>query len=252
MSYARGVRPPLQKEAFRMAHQYSSLTFTPHVAEVQREMGTRAANEKLTERGPANDRFGEQERDHIQARDGFYIATVGETGWPYIQFRGDPPGFLRVLDNRTMAYADITGNRQYITTGNLRTNDRVALFLMDYPNQARLKVLGHVEIVPWNEAGAWREQLPIADKGRPERAVRIHLAAFDWNCPQHIPQRWTIQELQQSPVWERVRGLQEEVRGLEQQVHGLEQDALSCVRRSRRPGARRRRGAECGGRQFEM
>jgi predicted pyridoxine 5'-phosphate oxidase superfamily flavin-nucleotide-binding protein len=201
-----------------MAHQFSTLTFTPHVAELQREMGSRFANEKLTEHGPANDAFGADERAFISARDGFYLSTVGETGWPYIQFRGGPKGFLRVLDERTLAYADVIGNRQYISTGNLRTNDRAALFLMDYPHQARLKILGHVEVIPWNEAGDWKLQLPLPERGRPERAVRIHLAAFDWNCPQHIPQRWTLEELKQTDLFQRVQSLEEEVTSLRRQL----------------------------------
>ncbi|MCU1324321.1 MAG: pyridoxamine 5-phosphate oxidase-related FMN-binding [Acidobacteriaceae bacterium] len=197
-----------------MAHQFSTLTFTDNVRAVQREMGSRPANEKLTERGPANDSFTDDEKSFIAARDSFYIATVGETGWPYIQFRGGPTGFLRVLDDHTLAYADVTGNRQYITTGNLRTSDKAALFLMDYPHQTRLKILGHVEIVPWNEAGNWKLQLSIPERARPERAVRIHLAAFDWNCPQHIPQRWTIEELQHTALFERIGSLEQEVKTL--------------------------------------
>ena len=193
-----------------MPHQFSSLAFTDDVAAVQREMGSRNANEKLNQRGPANDTFSEFEKDFIGRRDGFYISTVGETGWPYIQFRGGPTGFLHVVDDRTLAYADITGNRQYITTGNLRSNDRAALFLMDYPHQGRLKILGHVEVIPWKDAPDWKTQLLIPPKGRPERAVLIHVAAFDWNCPQNIPQRWTIEELQRTPLFEKIKTLEQE------------------------------------------
>ena len=150
--------------ATRMAHQSSSLAFTDDVAAVQREMGSRNANEKPNDRGPANDTFSEFEKDFISRRDGFYISTVGKTGWPYIQFRGGPTGFLHVLDDRTLAYADITGNRQYITTGNLRSNDRAALFLMDYAHQGRLKILGHVKVLPWKEAPDWKSQLKIPQK----------------------------------------------------------------------------------------
>ncbi|HTD96558.1 MAG TPA: pyridoxamine 5'-phosphate oxidase family protein [Edaphobacter sp.] len=197
-----------------MPHQFSTLTFTDDVAEVQREMGSRPANEKLTERGPQNDTFGPHEKAFITARDGFYLSTVGKTGWPYVQFRGGPTGFLRVLDDRTLAYADITGNRQYITTGNLRSNHRASLFLMDYPNQTRLKILGTVEVTPWSKAPDWKNDLLIPDRSRPERAVLIHLAAFDWNCPQNIPQRWTIEELHQTPLFDRIRSLEQEVKDL--------------------------------------
>ena len=197
-----------------MAHQFSSLTFTDDIKAVQREQGSRSANEKLTERGPANDTLSEFEKDFVSRRDGFYISTVTSNGWPYIQFRGGPVGFLHVVDDRTLAYADITGNRQYITTGNLRSSDRAALFLMDYPHQARLKILAHLETIPWSKAPAWKDQLIIDDKGRPERLVLIHVAAFDWNCPQHIPQRWTIDELQQTPLFGRIKSLEQEVTDL--------------------------------------
>jgi predicted pyridoxine 5'-phosphate oxidase superfamily flavin-nucleotide-binding protein len=197
-----------------MAHQFSALTFTDHVAEVQKEMGSRPANEKLTERGSPNDTLGPIEKDFISRRDGFYLATVGETGWPYIQFRGGPAGFLHILDDRTLAYADITGNRQYITTGNLRTNQHASLFLMDYPHQARLKLLADIEVIPWSKAPDWKSQLLIPERGRPERANLIHISAFDWNCPQHIPQRWTIDELKQTPLFSRIEALEKENRDL--------------------------------------
>jgi uncharacterized protein len=197
-----------------MAHQFSTLTFTPNVADVQREMGSRPANEKLNQLAPANDAFGPDEQTFISARDGFYIATVGETGWPYLQFRGGPIGFLHILDDRTLAYADITGNRQYITTGNLRSNPRAALFFMDYPNQTRLKVLGNVELIPWKQAPEWKSKLLIPERGRPERVVLIHLAAFDWNCPQNITPRWTLEELQRTSLFDRLKSLEDENRDL--------------------------------------
>jgi predicted pyridoxine 5'-phosphate oxidase superfamily flavin-nucleotide-binding protein len=197
-----------------MAHQFSTLTFTDDIKAVQNEQGSRPANEKLTERGPANNALSEFEKDFISRRDGFYISTVGATGWPYIQFRGGPTGFLRVIDDRTLAYADVTGNRQYITTGNLRTNHRAALFLMDYPHQARLKILANVEVIPWLEAPGWKQELLIDDRARPERVIILHIAAFDWNCPRHIPQRWTIEELKQTPLFSRIEALEQENREL--------------------------------------
>jgi uncharacterized protein len=201
-----------------MAHQFSALTFTDNVKAVQREMGSRPANEKLTERGSTNDAFSAFEKDFISRRDGFYLSTVGETGWPYIQFRGGPAGFLHVLDDRTLAYADITGNRQYISTGNLRSDPRAALFLMDYPHQARLKILATTEVIPWSEAPEWKQKLLLDDRARPERVVILHLAAFDWNCPQHIPQRWTIEELKQTPLFKRIQDLEAEVKRLRAQI----------------------------------
>lgn len=201
-----------------MPHQFSSLTFTPHVQAVQTEMGSRRANEALTTRGPENSTFGPDERAFVAARDGFYLATVGESGWPYVQFRGGPAGFLRVLDDRTLAFADVTGNRQYISTGNLRANPRAALFLMDYPNQTRLKILGTVESTPWQQAGDWKLDLPIDAGARSERVLRVHLAAFDWNCPQHIPQRWTLGELERTPLLQRLHALEAENAALRAQL----------------------------------
>jgi hypothetical protein len=197
-----------------MSHKFSALTFTEDVAEVQREMGSRNANEKLTERGPANDTLGPYERTFIAARDGFYLATVSATGWPYLQFRGGPTGFLNIRDDHTLAYADVTGNRQYITTGNLRSNHHAALFFMDYPNQTRLKLLADIETIPWSKAPEWKTELKLPEKARPERVVLIHVAAFDWNCPQHIPQRWTVEELKQTSIFSRIEELEKENREL--------------------------------------
>jgi uncharacterized protein len=210
-----------------MAHQFSTLIFTDDIQAVQREQGSRPANEKLTERGPANDTLTELEKDFISRRDGFYISTVGTTGWPYIQFRGGPTGFLRIIDDRTLAFADVTGNRQYITTGNLRTNHRAALFLMDYPHQARLKLLANVEVIAWNDAPDWKHQLLIDEKTRPERVIILHIAAFDWNCPQHIPQRWTIDELKQTPLFQRIESLEQENRELRATLAQIRSQATS-------------------------
>jgi predicted pyridoxine 5'-phosphate oxidase superfamily flavin-nucleotide-binding protein len=145
---------------------------------------------------PGN-RLGPAEAAFVAQRDGFYHATVSETGWPYVQFRGGPRGFLKVLDEGTLAYADFRGNRQYLSVGNLKGDDRVALILVDYPNRRRLKVWGHARIVDAAEDPALVAQLhDPAYQARPERAVVIAVAALDWNCPQHLPQRYTLEELE--------------------------------------------------------
>jgi uncharacterized protein len=128
-----------------MAHRFAEIAFTQHVREEQSRNGSRRQYERLERLGPDNDRLGPDEKSFIESRDGMYLATVSETGWPYVQFRGGPRSFLRVLDEQTLGFADFRGNRQYITLGNLRTNDRVALFLMDYPSRTRLKILGRAE-----------------------------------------------------------------------------------------------------------
>ena len=195
-----------------MARAFAEIAFTPTVRAVQRRRGSAGAYDRVlapeTERG---DRLGPDEAAFIAARDGFYQATVSETGWPYVQFRGGPPGFLRVLDERTIGYADFRGNRQYVTVGNLAGDDRVALILMDYPNRARLKLFGHARVLDAADDPALVERLQVPDyRGRPERAVLVTVAGFDWNCRQHIPQRFTPQELE-STLGPRISALNGEI-----------------------------------------
>lgn len=133
------------------------------------------------------------EAEFIGERDSFYMATVGEGGWPYIQHRGGPRGFLKVIDDHTIAFADVGGNRQYITAGNLVTNDRVALILVDYPRQARLKILGHAQVFEGEDAAPWVVHQPDA-----ERAFVIRVEATDWNCSQHITPRFSVDEIREA------------------------------------------------------
>ena len=181
-----------------MGRRFAEIAFTPAVKEEQERHGSRRQYQRVEEQGEPGDRLGPHERAFIQARDGFYMSTISETGWPYIQYRGGPKGFLKILDDRTLGFADLGGNMQYISTGNLKLNDRVALFLMDYPHQRRLKILGHVQVYEGDsEAKKWIDRLKTDERNsRPERAYVIRVAAFDWNCPQHITQRFTIEELQ--------------------------------------------------------
>lgn len=139
------------------------------------------------------DRFTDDEREFIAARDSFYLSTVAANGWPYIQHRGGPPGFLKVLDDKTLGFADFRGNRQHISVGNLANNDRASLFLVDYPHRARLKILAHARI---SEDPEILERLKDPTyKAVIERAMLFDLVAFDWNCPQHITPRWTAEEI---------------------------------------------------------
>lgn len=175
-----------------MPNRFSDLAFTPAVKEAQAEHGSARQYDRMQEFGPENSLLGSAEAEFIRARDSFYMATVSETGWPYVQHRGGPKGFVQVLDEKTLAFPDFRGNRQYISVGNASRNDRVALILMDYPNQARLKILGHL-----SEADiAAYPQLKLAGyRAVPERALVVHVEAFDWNCPQHITPRYTVDEL---------------------------------------------------------
>jgi len=159
------------------------------------------------------DRLTENEIAFIAGRDSFYMASVAENGWPYVQHRGGPAGFLRVLDDKTLAFADYRGNRQYISTGNLSADDRVALILMDYPHRARLKILAHAEIKDLTaDADLVARLLTPGYKAKPERAIVLHLEAFDWNCPQHITPRFTEAELAPAlaPIRERISELEAE------------------------------------------
>lgn len=167
------------------------------------------------------DRIGPQEAAFIAARDSFYIATVGETGWPYVQHRGGPPGFLRVIDETTLAFPDYRGNLQYISVGNLSTDDRAALILMDYPHRARMKILAHVEVVTPEARPDLAEKMPAPTaRSQVERIILLHLVAFDWNCPQHITPRFTETEVNEAikPLLDQAAALQAEVQSLRAQL----------------------------------
>jgi uncharacterized protein len=181
----------------RMGYRFGELAFTPIVQAQQKRHGSRSQYERFETGDSEGDRLRPPEQEFIRARDGFYMASTSETGWPYIQYRGGAPGFLHVLDDQTVGFADLRGNRQYISTGNLLHDDRVALFLMDYAAQARLKILGHAEILEDTpEAQQWLERLRIPGEKTPaERAILIHVEAYDWNCQQHITPRYTQGEI---------------------------------------------------------
>ena len=181
-----------------MGRRFAELAFTPRVKEQQQQHGSRHLYERVEQSPDLGDRLGPEEQEFIRERDGFYVASVSETGWPYIQFRGGQKGFLRVLDAQTIGFADLRGNTQYISVGNFQSNDRVALFLMDYATQSRLKILGRARIYEGDaEARKLTVQLRVpSEKSIAERAILIHVEAFDWNCPQHITPRYTGDELE--------------------------------------------------------
>ncbi|HLY56015.1 MAG TPA: pyridoxamine 5'-phosphate oxidase family protein [Stellaceae bacterium] len=169
------------------------------------------------------DRFTEDEKAFIAARDSFYMATVSESGWPYLQHRGGPPGFLKVLDDTTLGFADFRGNRQYLSLGNVGADDRVALFLMDYPHRARLKILAHAEVRDLTaDPELAARLLEPGYKARPERAFILHLKTFDWNCPQHITPRYTMPEIEAAvaPLRARIAALEAENQALRAQATG--------------------------------
>jgi uncharacterized protein len=195
-----------------MTYGFLDIASTPSVRAAQAEMGADQFWESFG--GDRQmDRFTESEAAFIAERDSFYMATVSETGWPYMQHRGGPAGFLKLVDDRTLAFADYRGNRQYISTGNLAANDRACLFLMDYPRRARLKIYAHVEKLALDADPGLAALVHDADyRGRPERIFRLRLEAFDWNCPQHITPRFTEKEVAAAvrPMQDRLVQLEKE------------------------------------------
>jgi uncharacterized protein len=196
-----------------MGHRFAEIAFTDTVKRLQERMGSRSAYAQREGGAALNAHLGEREAAFIAARDSFYMASVGETGWPYVQHRGGPAGFVRVLDERTLGFADFRGNRQYVSVGNVTTDNRVSLFFMDYPNKARLKLFGRATLIGEDDAPSLAK-LELPDyRARVERGFLIHVEAFDWNCPQHITQRFTLAEIESAtaPLRARIAELEEAV-----------------------------------------
>jgi predicted pyridoxine 5'-phosphate oxidase superfamily flavin-nucleotide-binding protein len=179
-----------------MGNKFAVIAFTPGVRAVQKKLGSSKYYDKTLRGQPYNDELGPDETEFIRLRDTFYMASISETGWPYVQHRGGPPGFIKVLDATTIGFADYRGNRQYLSVGNLLQDDRVALILLDYPNRTRLKLLGHARIVPTAETDLMATLDVPAYGARVERGFVIKIAAYDWNCPQHITPRFTQSEIE--------------------------------------------------------
>jgi uncharacterized protein len=201
-----------------MTQRYLSTTLTPSVREAQQQYyGRSIAIPAVSGR----DVLGEDEAAFIAARDSFYLATVSETGWPYIQHRGGPAGFLRVLNPGTLAFADYQGNRQLISTGNVLVNDRVSLFLMDYRQRQRLKILGHARIT---DAGDVDEEtvhlMGDLPRAKIERIIVVDVVGYDWNCPKHITPRYSLGEVEElaGSLRERIAQLERELDSKKQSV----------------------------------
>ncbi|HIF51582.1 MAG TPA: pyridoxamine 5'-phosphate oxidase [Thiotrichaceae bacterium] len=179
-----------------MREYTSDIAFTDTVKEIQRKKGSRNSYASMEQNGSWEYAVTPFLRDFIAARDSFYMASVNSDGYPYIQHRCGPKGFLKVIDQQTLGFADFRGNQQYISYGNLTDNNKVSLFLMDYPNKARIKVWGTAEVN--EEDQELIERLSVSDyKAHTERAFIIHIEAWDRNCPQHITPRYTEEEISQ-------------------------------------------------------
>jgi uncharacterized protein len=195
--------------------------FTPVVRALQERYGSRRQYARLEAADRGSPRLGLEETEYLAERDSFYVATVSATGWPYVQHRGGPKGFLKVIDDQTLAFADFSGNKQFISAGNLMTDNRVALILMDYPRQLRLKILGRVEIIDGEKAGEWLKKVRDPEyRAIAERVFVIRIEAFDWNCQQHILPRFTAEEIREvaAPLEKRLGELEAENSRLRQQL----------------------------------
>ena len=205
-----------------MSRRYGCIAFTDDVREVQQQYGSAEFYDRLRSRatgasGP--DPLGPREAAFLAERDGFYLSTVSETGWPYVQFRGGPPGFVSVRDAHTIAWAEFRGNLQHVSTGNLVGDQRVAIIAVDYSRRERLKLFGTARVVRIEDDPAYVSSLIVADDDSVvEAAITVSVTAFDWNCPQHIPRRLTLDEVDQrvAPLRERLVELEAENAALRQ------------------------------------
>jgi predicted pyridoxine 5'-phosphate oxidase superfamily flavin-nucleotide-binding protein len=199
---------------------FASLVFTPLVKKLQERYGSRRQYERMENSSGSQDRFTPFELEFLAQRDSFYMATTGSTGWPYVQHRGGPSGFLKVIDDHTLAFGDLRGNKQYISTGNLLTDDRVAIIMVDYPRQARLKILGRAEVLEGDAAKSWLDRVRMpGEKTVIERVFVIHIEAYDWNCPQHITPRYTAEEIREG-----MHSIEKKVDALEQENKALRKE----------------------------
>ena len=207
-----------------MAQNYIHTLFTDASRAMQEREGSRTAYARMEDGATGEpDQLGEKEALFIAARDSFYMASVTEEGWPYVQHRGGPAGFLKILDGNRLGFADYRGNRQYVSTTNLIHQPRVSLFLMDYPNRRRLKILGTARIVELDDDVALVTALMTPEySATPERAFVIDVVGFDWNCPQHITPRFTEAEIAQAvlPLNAELNQLRAEVEALRAQLKG--------------------------------
>jgi predicted pyridoxine 5'-phosphate oxidase superfamily flavin-nucleotide-binding protein len=199
---------------------FARIAFTPAVKVAQERMGSRATYARL-ERGPqVPDALGDEEIAFLAERDSFYMASIGENGWPYIQHRGGPKGFVHVLDEHTVAFADLRGNRQYISVGNVAGDDRVALIFVDYPNRVRMKLLARTRVVTRTDDPEMFAR--VAGDAAAERVFVLRIEGVDWNCPKHITPRFTEDEVRKMtrPVIERLEVLERDNRELRARLDG--------------------------------
>ncbi|WP_291870920.1 pyridoxamine 5'-phosphate oxidase family protein [Maribacter sp.] len=204
-----------------MAKNFAEIAFTDAVKKLQEKHGSRKSYERM-EKFSFVDRLTEGEMSFIQNRDSFYLASIGVKEYPYIQHRGGPRGFLKVLDSKRIGFIDFTGNKQYVSVGNMETNNNVSLIMIDYPRRTRLKIFAKSEVVELRDNPELYQSLNLKDyKFRPERMMVFHIEAYDWNCPQHITQRYTIEEIQAAflPQQNYIAELEKDIKELKGEIN---------------------------------
>lgn len=203
-----------------MAKNFAEIAFSDAVKEFQEKHGSRKGYERM-EKFNTIDGLSENEKGFIKDRDSFYLASIGVKNFPYIQHRGGPKGFVKVIDKKTIGFIDFSGNKQYISVGNFVTNNNVALIMVDYPAKARLKIFAKAEIIELKDNPELLSKLDLGDyQYRPERMMIFHIEAYDWNCPQHITPRFTIDEIEKAlkPQLNKIEQLEKENQLLKQKI----------------------------------
>jgi len=202
-----------------MTRAFARIAFTDAVKEAQRRNSARASGERLEHHPATRDALTPELVRYIEQRDSFFMATSSREGWPYVQHRGGPPGFLRVIDEHTLGFADYKGNRQYITTGNLADNPRAFIFLMDYAHRRRVKIWGRARVVT-DDAALLERLMPADYRARPEQAIVFTIDAWDTNCPQHIPQMFHADDVAAAiePLQARIATLEAENSALRERI----------------------------------
>lgn len=201
-----------------MAKNFAEIAFTDAVKNLQEKHGSRKGYEQM-EKFNVVDGLTAAEMSFVQDRDSFYLASIGVNEFPYIQHRGGPKGFLKVLDSKRLGFIDFTGNKQYVSVGNISTNNNISLIMIDYPTRTRLKIFAKAEVIALQDNPELYELLNLDDyKFRPERMIVFNIEAYDWNCPQHIIPRYTVDEINEAflPQQKHISKLEEEIKELKE------------------------------------
>ncbi|WP_034045525.1 pyridoxamine 5'-phosphate oxidase family protein [Wocania ichthyoenteri] len=203
-----------------MAKNFAEIAFTEAVKKLQEKHGSRKSYERMEKFDVVNG-LTSGETTFIQNRDSFYLASIGVKEFPYIQHRGGPKGFIKIIDSKRLGFIDFTGNKQYVSVGNITTNNNVSLIMIDYPTRTRLKIFAKAEIVELNDNPQLYDKLDLADyKFRPELMMVFHIEAYDWNCPQHITPRYTVEEINHAflPQQDYISKLEAELKELKRRI----------------------------------